>query len=435
MATPISATLDTINRVARPWGKMADMDVLLDQIGEAQYVLIGEASHGTHDYYLWRSRISQRLITEKNFSFIAVEGDWPDCYRINRYVKHYHDSGRSARAILRDFERWPTWMWANEEIVQFVEWLRRYNNDRSAEERVGFYGLDVYSLWDSMKAVIDYLDQVDPEAAEQARQAYRCFEPYGEDVDAYAYRAALTPESCEDDVIRVLQLLRERSPTYEEDYEAHFDAEQNARAAVNAEHYYRTMVRGDAASWNVRDTHMANTLSNLKKRYGQDAKAIVWAHNTHVGDARHTDMRRAGMINIGQLAREAYGEDNVRLIGFGSYAGTVVASTYWDGPIEIMDVPPARSGSWESHMHTADSNDKLILSQEIKNQEEFQDSKGHRAIGVVYNPGRDPGNYVSTLLPERYDAFIYLDNTKALRPLHFTTAPDEDYPETFPWGE
>lgn len=434
MAELTSPTATAIGQVARPWGKPRDMDALLDRIGEANYVLLGEASHGTHEYYLWRSRISQRLITEKNFSFIAVEGDWPDCYRVNRYVKHYDGAGNSATEVLHDFKRWPTWMWANQEIVQLAEWLRQHNANRQAEDRVGFYGLDVYSLWDSIQAVVEYLDEVDPEAANQARQAYRCFEPYGEDVQNYAYRAAFVPESCEAEVIKVLRLLKEKAQTYNKDYEASFDAEQNARTVVNAEHYYRTMIRGDAASWNIRDNHMVETLGNLMQRYGPDAKTIVWAHNTHVGDARYTDMHRAGMVNIGQIVREAQGEDNVILLGFGSYEGTVIAGKSWDAPMEIMNVPPAQNGSWERLLHTAQPADALILSEETKNRDEFWGIKGHRAIGVVYNPEHDRGNYVPSLLPSRYDAFIYLDHTKALRPLHISVAQDADYPETFPWG-
>jgi erythromycin esterase len=436
--TPVAADMvqKAIAEVARPWGEPQDMDALLDRIGEAKYVLLGEASHGTHEYYLWRSRLSQRLITEKNFTFIAVEGDWPDCYSVNRYIKQYPDAGRSATEVLRDFKRWPTWMWANQEIVQLAEWLREYNENRGVEDRVGFYGLDVYSLWDSIRAVVEYLDEVDPEAAQQARQAYQCFEPYGEDTNAYAYRTAFVPESCEAEVIKVLRLLREKAPTYGKDFEASFDAEQNARTVVNAEQYYRTMIGGDAASWNIRDNHMVETLTYLMQRYGESAKAIVWAHNTHVGDARYTNMRSAGMVNVGQLAREAQGEDNVVLVGFGSYAGTVIAGQYWDAPMEVMEVPSARRDSWENLMHTTlpPSADKLILSRETVDHDGFWDVRGHRAIGVVYNPERDMGNYVPTLLPSRYDAFIYLDRTKALRPLHLDQQPDEDYPETFPWG-
>jgi erythromycin esterase-like protein len=423
-----------IAAVARPWGQPGDLDALMERIGEAQYVLLGEASHGTSQYYAWRARISQRLISEKGFSFIAVEGDWPDCYRVNRYVKHYPASGSSAREVLEAYRRWPTWMWANREMLPLIEWLRRHNARLEPDRRAGFYGLDVYSLWDSIRAVVDYLEAVDPAAAAEARQAYRCFEPFS-DVNAYAYHTAFVPESCEAEVLRILQQLRQNAPRYDGDYEAVFDAQQNARITVNAERYYRTMVRGDAASWNIRDHHMNETLTHLMERYGPQAKAIVWAHNTHVGDARYTDMVDSGMVNIGQLVREEQTEDNTVLVGFGSYQGTVIAGEAWDAPAEVMTVPPARQDSWEALMHQAAPTDKLILSDETEHHDEFWQIRDHRAIGVVYHPGRERfGNYVSTLLPERYDAFIYLDKTRALRPLHDETGRDDDVPETYPWG-
>jgi erythromycin esterase-like protein len=353
---------------------------------------------------------------------------------VNRYIKNYFDSGDSAREVLLAYKRWPTWMWANQEIARLAEWLRKYNDEREMDQRVGFYGLDVYSLWDSIRAVVDYLEKNDPKAAEQAKQAYRCFEPYGEDATQYAYSTAFVPASCEAEVIQVLQLLRRRAPTYADDPEAAFDAEQNARIVVNAERYYRTMIKGNASSWNARDHHMVETLNNLMRRYGQDAKAIIWAHNTHVGDARYTDMTNAGMVNIGQLVREEQAEDNTVLVGFGSYKGTVIAGEYWDAPMQVMTVPPAHSESWEALMHRAKPHDKLILSQEVEGQEPFWSTRDHRAIGVVYHPEQERGNYVPTLLPRRYDAFIYIDKTMALHPLQDGATADEDFPETFPWA-
>ena len=423
-----------IETVARPWDKLEDINALLGRIGEAHYVLLGEASHGTSEFYAWRNRISQQLIAKKGFSFIAVEGDWPDCYKVNRYVKHYPRSGKSATEVLGRYERWPTWMWANKEIVRLAEWLRGYNENLPVEERVGFYGMDVYSLWDSLNAVVNYLEKTDPEAARQAKEAYRCFEPYGHDPQMYAYNTAFTPKSCEEDAIRVLQLMQEKLPAFDNDYEANFNAEQNARVVVNAEHYYRTMIRGNAASWNIRDNHMVETLSNLMKRYGPDSKAIIWAHNTHVGDARYTDMIDHGMVNIGQLIRETQSEDNTVLIGFSTYEGTVVAGARWDAPMQIMDVPPAKRGSWEAMLHEAMPRNKLILSHEVPQYESFWQVRDHRAIGVVYDPHRESlGNYVPTLLPKRYDAMIHIDRTRALHPLHIEPRHTRDLPETFPW--
>lgn len=408
------------------------LDPLLDAIGDARFVLLGEASHGTSEYYLWRARLSQRLIVEKGFTFIAVEGDWPDCYRVNRYIKGYPEAGQSAREVLHAFERWPTWMWANWEIVALCEWLRQYN--ARSPRQAGFYGLDVYSLWESMEAIIAYLEKTDPEAARVARQAYRCFEPYGENEQAYAWSTRMVPETCEDEVIELLRTLRRKSPQYAADPEAAFNAEQNAVVIVNAERYYRAMVRSDANSWNLRDEHMADTLDRLMAFHGPQAKAIVWAHNTHVGDARFTDMARAGMFNIGQLARQRHGQEGVMLAGFGSHRGSVVAGREWGAPMETLPVPAARLGSWEAILHELDAADRMILLDDLRGNEDLLQPRGHRAIGVVYNPEYEAfGNYVPTVLPDRYDTFLYLDETEALHPLH--VEPKQlNPPETYPWG-
>src|SRR6266545_481608 len=273
--------LAQVKRLARPLRNAADLEPLLEQIGSSRCVLLGEASHGTAEYYTWRTTLSQRLIREKGFSFISVEGDWPDCYRVNRYVKAMPDSGDNVREVLHAFERWPTWMWANEEIVSLVGWLRRHNDGLPAEKKVGFYGLDVYSLWDSLYSVLGYLRRIDPAALPAAWEAFRCFEPYGEDVQEYARATRLVPTSCEDEVIHLLREVRSKAPHYRaEDREDYFHAEQNALVLKNAEAYYRAMVRGGPDSWNVRDRHMAETLDRLMKHHGPGAKAIVWEHNT-----------------------------------------------------------------------------------------------------------------------------------------------------------
>jgi erythromycin esterase len=429
----MEALVDKVTELAYPLEESDDLDPLLEQIGEARYVLLGEASHGTSDYYTWRARLSQRLIQEKAFSFIAVEGDWPDCYSVNRYIKGYPDAGESAQQVLHAFERWPTWMWANWEIVALAEWLRQYNEGRS--QKVGFYGLDVYSLWESMHSIINYLQKIDPEAAKAAQRAYMCFEPYGEDVQAYAWATTMVPTNCEDEVIQLLSEVRNRVQPYSRDSEALFNAEQNALVMVNAERYYRAMVRGGPDSWNLRDHHMVETLERLMSYHGLRAKAIVWAHNTHLGDARFTDMRRAGMVNVGQLVREQEWAKGVVLVGFGSHHGEVIAGQEWGAPMERMRVPPAQQGSWEDVLHRAGEKNKLLLLAEAHNQESFLDERGHRAIGVVYHPERERyGNYVPTVLPRRYDAFLYIDESQALHPLHLQPKHDGEPPETFPWG-
>ncbi len=428
---------ERVQGVAHPLRGTEDLDPLLDRIGDARCVLLGEASHGTSEYYTWRAHISERLIREKGFSFIAVEGDWPDCYEVNRYAKGYPSSGTSAREALGAFDRWPTWMWANEEIVDLLEWLRRHNDGLSEEERVGFYGLDVYSLWESMEAVIEYLERVDPEAVSTARRAYKCFEPYGEDVREYARATALVPTSCEDEVVDMLSNLRGRLPEYQDDPEARFNAEQNALVVRNAEMYYRTMVRGSTASWNVRDHHMAETLERLMQYHGPEAKAIVWEHNTHIGDARATDMADAGMVNIGQLVREQRGAEGAVLVGFGSHRGDVIAGAEWGAPMERMRVPPAREGSWEDILHrTGRENKLLVFADGEEDLEGLLEPRGHRAIGVVYDPAYERyGNYVPTVLPRRYDAFLYLDETQALHPLRMKPRDSGEPPETYPSGE
>jgi erythromycin esterase len=427
---------DRAGAIARPLEGAWDLDPLLERIGEVRCVLLGEASHGTSEYYAWRARISERLIREEGFSFIAVEGDWPDCYEVNRYVKGYPDSGGSAREVLGAFERWPTWMWANEEIVELAEWLRRHNGGLHEGEKVGFYGLDVYSLWESMQSVIEYLERVDPDALPAARRAYKCFEPYGEDVREYARATAFVPTSCEEEVVSLLSELRGGIQEYRDDPESRFSAEQNALVVRGAEEYYRAMARGGASSWNVRDRHMVETLERLMRHHGPAARAIVWEHNTHIGDARFTDMADSGMVNVGQLVREQRGDEDVVLVGFGSYRGSVIAATEWGAPMQRMPVPAARVGSWEDVLHRAGERDKLLIFADLKGEDGFFEPREHRAIGVVYDPAHERyGNYVSTVLPRRYDAFLYLDETQALHPLYMQPREDHEPPDTFPFGE
>jgi erythromycin esterase-like protein len=325
-------------------------------------------------------------------------------------------------------------MWGHEEFAALIGSLERINDERPIDERVGFYGLDVYSLWQSLHAVLGYVRIEAPELLERVRQAYRCFEPF-DDVDEYARAASWGLDGCERDVIAMLTGLRTHRPTDSEgDAEAAFDAEQNALVVRDAERYYRTMVQGGGESWNVRDRHMAETLDRLLDRHGPAAKAIVWEHNTHIGDARATDMARVGMVNVGQLVRESYAKSDVVLVGFGSYQGTVIAGDGWEAPMRKMVVPPARAGSWEDMMHVAfDGQDRLLI---FGGEQELHERRGHRAIGVVYHPDSESGNYVPTDLADRYDAFLYLDTTSALHPLrqHAVTEHPHDEPETYPSG-
>lgn len=428
--------VDSVRSIARPLRSLSDLDPLLDRIGDARHVLLGEASHGTHEYYTWRTMLSRRLIEEKGFSFIAVEGDWPDCYRVNRYVKGYNDAGENAHEVLHAFERWPTWMWANEEVVELAEWLRASNVDRPGTKKVGFYGLDVYSLWDSLYQVLAYLAKHDPAGLPAARRAFRCFEPYGEDVQEYARATRWVDRSCEREVVELLAELCRDGDAPAGDREDRFNTEQNALVIKNAEHYYRTMVQGGPDSWNIRDQHMVETLERLMRHHGPEAKGIVWEHNTHIGDARFTDMVDDGMLNVGQLVRERHQEQDVVLVGFGSHRGSVIAGDAWEAPMERMHVPPSRPGSWENVLHQACGADRLLLLDEVRGDDRWMEERGHRAIGVVYHSHYEHhGNYVPTVLPRRYDAFLYLDETKALNPLHDIKAVhDGEVPETYPTG-
>ena len=428
--------IDDVQAFSHPLDGCGDLDPLIDRIGNARFVLLGEASHGTAEYYEWRRRITQRLIRDKGFSFIAVEGDWPDCYRVNRYVKGRPDAGANAREALHEFERWPTWMWANEEVAELAEWLHEFNATVPEERKAGFFGLDVYSLWESMEAVLGYLVRTEAEpSVEAARRAFECFEPFGRDEHEYARATRWAPQSCEDEVVRMLQDLRLHAPKYEHDgREEFFNAEQNALVARNAERYYRTMVRGDAQSWNVRDGHMVETLNRLAEFHGEDCKAIVWEHNTHIGDARYTDMAADGMVNVGELVRQQRQADGVVLVGFSSYRGTVIAGDYWGAPMRKMPMPPGRPGSWEDALHHALGVDSLLVFNSDES-EELLEPRGHRAIGVVYRPDIEAfGNYVPTILPRRYDALAYFDWTHALHPLNIAADVAHEVPETYPSG-
>ena len=425
-----SDELDEIATLATPLTGPDDLDQLVERIGDARYVLIGEASHGTSEYYRWRADLSRRLIVERGFSFVAVEGDWPDCFAVNRWVKGRGGQDRSASDVLGTFARWPTWMWANEEVAEFIGWLRDHNAATGAG--VGFYGLDVYSLWESLQRIVGYLDERHPEALDTARAALRCFQPYGEDPQRYAWATRMVPASCEAEVLELLAELRQAAPL-DDDPEAELDAVQNAEALAGAERYYRTMVQADASSWNVRDVHMADTLDHLVAHHGHDAKALVWAHNTHVGDARATDMAAAGMINIGQVARERHAADGVVLVGCAGHHGSVVAAGSWGAAMRRMPVPDAPAATHEDMLHQVHAGPALLVFPDPRDTPWLRARRGHRAIGVVYQPDHDRrGNWVPTTMGERYDALLSFAETSAVHPLQLTAAPTGEL-ETYPW--
>ncbi|PXY28451.1 protein-L-isoaspartate O-methyltransferase [Prauserella muralis] len=416
-----------------------DLDPLLERIGDARFVLLGEASHGTAEFYRWRAELTKRLITERGFSFVAVEGDWPDCHRLHCCLAGAPGQPDDPEEVLRSFDRWPRWMWANEEVADFARWLRGFNAQRFADVPVGFHGLDVYSLWDSLRAVLAYLREHEPDHVDAALEAMRCFDPYGEDPQAYGYARAIVPSGCEDDVVRMLAQLRggaDETPL--PGLDARFVARQNAEIVAEAERYYREMVRGGSASWNVRDCHMTDTLDRLAEVYGPESKAVVWEHNTHIGDARATDMAAAGMVNVGQLVRERHAGDGVVAVGFGSHRGTVTAADFWGAPPRHMRVPEARRGSTEALLHEAvpDRNAVFVFGGPDSDGGWASEVSDHRAIGVVYRPDAERlGNYVPTVLSRRYDAFVHCDYTTALTPLHpLEHEPVPREAETYPSG-
>jgi erythromycin esterase-like protein len=430
----VSDVIGQIRSLARPLRTVADLDGLADRIGPNRFVCIGEASHGTHEYYEWRALLSRALIERHGFSWIGVEGDWPDCWRINRWVRGQAGQDLDAHALLARFERWPTWMWANEEVAGFLTWLREWNLARPAAERVGFYGLDVYSLWDSLREIISWLEAHAPDAVPDAMQAWQCFIPYREDPQEYAWSTRLVPESCEGDVVALLTAVRRRVQTRPRDDEEAFDAWQNAEVAAGAEHYYRTMVRGDQQSWNVRDVHMVDTIDRLAHHLGAGSKGLVWEHNTHVGDARATDMARAGMVNVGQLMRERHGAEGVALIGCASHRGSVIAGGAWGATEAVLPVPRAMAGSHEELLHHALGAAAVLDFGDDRSGAWLSTRLGHRAIGVVYQPRRESGNYVPTVMGARYDALLWFEETEALVPLHHEGRPSEPEFETEPSG-
>jgi erythromycin esterase-like protein len=451
MPTPTASTLtltDAVRDAARPLSAAPDTyDALMDLVGEARFVLLGEASHGTHEFYHERAEITKRLIAERGFTAVAVEADWPDAYRVNRYVRGVSDD-RIATEALSDFERFPGWMWRNTDVVEFVEWLREYDEGLpSSAARTGFYGLDLYSLRASMNAVLRYLENVDPEAARRARTRYGCFDQFGEDTQVYGFlTGAGAAKSCEEEVIEQLVELRERSVEHTRrsgrlSEDERFYAEQNARLVKNAERYYRSMFLQDVSSWNLRDRHMAETLEELvayldRQGRGNGAKVVVWAHNSHLGDARATEMGQRGELNVGQLVRERYDRDAV-LIGFTTHHGTVTAASDWGGPAERKRVRPALGGSYEATFHDTQLPRFVLALRDMEPATEGLRAPAlERAIGVIYRPETERGShYFWARLPYQFDAVLHFDETRAVEPLERTAEWEAgEVPETFPFA-
>ena len=440
-----SLILDTVRDAAQPLdGSANDYDSLLAFIGDATVVLLGEASHGTHEFYRSRARITERLICEKGFSAIAVEADWPDAYRVNRFVQGDNTDADASRA-LSGFKRFPTWMWRNADVLQFLTWLRVHNDSLLPAQRVGFYGLDLYSLHASMECVLRYLDDIDPDAAHRARDRYACFTQFGDDPQRYGYAAGLgLRPSCEEEAISQLIDLQRNSLVHSRmdgfaALDRFFDAEQNARVVKDAEEYYRAMFGDSVSSWNLRDQHMMETFVALSGHLGlrkTPAKMVVWAHNSHIGDARATAMGQAGEWNIGQLARQRYGDD-CRSIGFTTYSGTVTAASEWDGPTRKIPVRPARADSYESLMHDIGIPAfTLNLQKRSRVADSLRSPMRERAIGVIYRPESElASHYFEASLSDQFDAIIHFDESCAVEPMELEAEKSYGEPaETFSSG-
>ncbi len=442
MALMQSSSLKQLRNAVTPLeGANSDYDQLLAQGADKSFLLLGEATHGTYEFYQARVDITKRLIREQGLNAVAVEADWPAAYRVNRYVRGL-GRDQSPEQALRDFQRFPLWMWRNTVMLEFIEWLRDYNNGRSLETQVGFYGLDMYSLYESMYCVLEYLSKVDPKAAEQARQSYSCLD-HTTDEQQYGYGVMLGKRpSCEDEVIRQLLLVQENAARYVSDngmlsMDEHFHAEQNARLVRNAERYYRTMFTGHTSTWNLRDRHMSDTLhelwQHLSRSTGRTARIAVWEHNSHLGDARATDMGRSGEFNVGQLTRERYGKDAL-LVGFTTYDGTVSAASSWDGAVERKAVRPALHGSYEGLFHELER-PAFYLNLQEDVPELLQEPRLERAIGVLYLPATERrSHYFNCQLAEQFDAVIHFDTTRALEPMDDVSEWSQCTPETYPFG-
>jgi erythromycin esterase-like protein len=423
-------------------GSPHDFDPILELVGTSRIVLLGEASHGTHEFYRVRAEITKRLIRERGFGTVAVEADWPDAYRVHRYVLGLGDDADATEA-LAGFERFPQWMWRNADVLDFVGWVRSWNDSVAPARRTRFYGLDLYSLHRSIDAVLSYLSYIDPAAALRARHRYACFDVFGADPQTYGHATALRlAPTCERAVVAQLDELRRSAAQYalrdgRLDPDHAFVAEQNARLVVDAERYYRAMFDGRAASWNLRDRHMLGVLesldAHLAKRSGAPARIVVWAHNSHLGDARATEMARRGELNLGQLARERYGSEVVS-IGFTTFAGSVTAASDWGAPAERKIVRDALDGSWERAFHDLGIGNCFLDLRRSRSAAAPPAFRLERAIGVVYRPETErESHYFQADLPRQFDAVLHYDRTRAVEPLERSGAVERgEYPETYP---
>ncbi len=414
-------TLETyLAKKAVALNEITDLDRLIEEASGKKLVLLGEASHGTHEYYKWRAEISKRLIKEKSFNFILVEGDFASLYELNKYVKGFEGAPSSALDVLGSTDRWPQWMWGNHETLELAQWLKEYNEKLPIEKRVGFYGMDVYDEWRSKRSIIDSLRDSYPPFYEKIKELYSCFFAYEDDSWEYAVAVRNGADDCSDESRKVVKIINENRTSFSSlNDHGYFYLLQNSFVVKHAEKFYRKSVAGmRSESWNARAVHMHKSSKRLLELYGDGSKGIVWAHNTHIGDALYTEMRQVNQVNIGQKSREHFGKENVFLVGFTTYKGEVQAGSRWGSRREVMTIPEAQSNSIEEILQrTGISSFYLIFDQEDREHEELKKPIGNRAVGVVYNPQADFRQYVPTIIPMRYDALVFFSETKALNPI------------------
>ncbi|MFL6736390.1 MAG: erythromycin esterase family protein [Sphingomonas sp.] len=439
--TQLESLSELIADAAEPLPDINDpaFGAMFDRFGDARVVCLGEASHGTSEFYLARAAISKRLIERHGFNIVAVEGDWPDCATVDRYVRHR----RWREGELRAFERFPTWMWRNQEFDGFVRWLRQHNQDRADQRMCGFYGLDLYNLGASMSAVIDFLEQEEPELAALAHRRYGCLDPWAEDPALYGRHALLEGYArCEVGVIQMLKdLLQKQVDCFGSECDEWLDAAANARLVKDAEAYYRVMYHGSAESWNLRDQHMFDTLNMILDAKGPDSKAIVWAHNSHIGNAAFTDMgMRRSELNIGQLVKDKF-DGRARLVGFGTHTGTVAAADDWDMPMRIKRVQPSLPESHERMAHDSGVERFLLDLREGEIERELREGltepRLERFIGVIYRPETERySHYSEAILAKQFDGYVWIDETTAVTPLggELRAGDHREMEDTYPFG-
>ena len=398
-----------------PLNNEGDLDILLKAIDTSRIVLLGEASHGTSEYYNWRAAISKRLIIEKGFSFIAVEGDWTDSYKVNNFIKGEKKDSNAVTTLLKEYNRWPTWLWANYEVASLVSWLNKYNQDRSAKGKIGFYGLDLFNIAEAANEIMLYLKPTDSAALGAAKSFQQCFKPYANDEQQYSKVLSNGIPNCEESASHLWQIVHSLSFTQSHP-EADFAMEQDALVAFDGELYLR--MRGNAAdAWNFRDNHMLETINRILKLYGPTSKAIIWAHNNHVGDAQYATLIWEGKTNLGNMLRHQYGINNVFIVGFGSYSGSIIAAEKWGTPYKKMLVAFADDSTWEQKLHQINTENKIIICKELKDKPNMLRWMSHMGIGVTYHPLDRTGIYSLSVIPDRYDAFLFFDHTNALHPI------------------